>query len=182
MATHLKLIGTDGLSKGEEFLIKKGDMVLIGRSRNCTICLADLKKYEELDPRDEVAQTKFRTVDGKHLKIYFKDLEQVIVEDLSKNGTYLEGQRVSGQVQIRDIEETPQTLLLGLEERFRLEVFTEAEPAPELSSQETQDLPVQVVPVSPKTTQMEVQGREESGDELEPLEEIEEKREAELEG
>ncbi|RME83291.1 MAG: FHA domain-containing protein [Planctomycetota bacterium] len=152
---YLKLTGTDGLSKGEVFWIKKGEMVLMGRSHTCQLCLSDMKSYQELDPKDEISQTKFRTVDGKHLKIFFKNENKVILEDLSKNGTYVDGEKLIGQLVLEDLEEKPYILLLGLEERFRME----------LEEKEAEE----------ESLDSESENQETSGEEEEPAKEVEEK-------
>ena len=128
MLCYLKLVGTDGLSKGAEFFVKQGDSALMGRSRDCSISLGKLARYNELDEeKDSVALTKFRTVDGKHIQIHFKNPNHVSLEDISENGSFIDGNKLKGNVILTNLKDTPSTLLLGLEERFRLELLVEAE-------------------------------------------------------
>lgn len=127
MLCYLKLVGTDGLCKSAEFFIKQGDSAFVGRSQSCQISLGKLARFKELDEeKDKVALTKFRTVDGQHLKIYFKSPDHIMLEDMSDNGTFLDGEKVQGQVIISSLQKKPATLLLGLEERFRMELLQEA--------------------------------------------------------
>ena len=56
----------------------------------------------------------------KHVRISCYDAENIEVEDLSSNGTFVDGQRTD-RVVITDLRERSHELLLGTREKFRLE-------------------------------------------------------------
>lgn len=114
------LVGTDGFVLGEEFPIDMGSTVVIGRSRTCDISLRRCRSWLALDKELRESQDDFKSVSRKHMRISYYDSSNIEVEDLSSNGTFVDGRRINRTV-ITDIRERSYELLLGTRERFRLE-------------------------------------------------------------
>ena len=114
------LIGTEGLVAGEEFPVDLGSTVVIGRSRSCDISLQRCQEWLALDDQARSGARDFKTVSRKHVRLSCYDAENVEVEDLSSNGTFVDGRRID-RIVITDLREKSHELLLGTRERFRLE-------------------------------------------------------------
>ncbi|RME02876.1 MAG: FHA domain-containing protein [Planctomycetota bacterium] len=173
MLSYLKLTGIDGLCKGEEFFIRQGESALIGRSSQCQICLSHTKRALKLDqnhPKDKIKWTKFRTVDGKHLKIHFYSNDKILLENTSKNGTYLNGEKLPHKYILTNLQQQPATLLLGLEETFRLELLLEASSEKPLSTTLHLTKHPTLIKERPKTEEILIQDIEELEPDNENLE------------
>jgi pSer/pThr/pTyr-binding forkhead associated (FHA) protein len=116
----LVLMGTEGLVEGEVFRINPGENVVIGRSRSCDISLRKCFKYLALDPEERKKDRHFQTVSRKHLRLIFKDPDQIELENLGANGTFIDGTKVD-KVIITDIRFQAHDVLLGTREKFKLE-------------------------------------------------------------
>ena len=114
------LVGTDGFVLGEEFQIDMGSTVVIGRSRTCDISLRRCRSWLAMDQAHRECEDDFKSVSRKHIRISYYDSSNIEVEDLSSNGTFVDGCRINRTV-ITDIRERSYELLLGTRERFRLE-------------------------------------------------------------
>lgn len=121
MSVPLKLVGIAGFVDGEEFELKPGETIVIGRSRSCDISLQNCEKYLEVDPTAQNAEQHFKTVSRKHVTLEFNSLENIKVTDSSQNGTFIDGKRLSKPVVIKDIAERTHELKLGTNEAFRLQ-------------------------------------------------------------
>ena len=73
-----------------------------------------------LDEEKRDAEKDFKTVSRKHARISCYDADNVEVEDLSSNGTFVDGERID-RIVITDLGERSHELLLGTRERLRLE-------------------------------------------------------------
>ncbi len=78
------------------------------------------------------ADRDFKTVSRKHVRITYREPGKIEIEDLSSNGTFLDGRRIE-RVEITDLRERPHELLLGTREKFLLEWKTLPEQTPEES-------------------------------------------------
>ena len=114
------LVGIEGFVQGEEYPLWRGATVVVGRSRSCDISLRRCKAWLALDPQKRDEQADFKSVSRKHVRISFADDNNIEIEDLSSNGTFLNGEKVS-RVAIHNLRERSHELLLGTRERFRLE-------------------------------------------------------------
>jgi len=114
------LIGTAGFVDGEEYPVAVGATVVIGRSRSCDISLQRCKTWLALDEDDRDAAQDFKTVSRKHARLSCYDAENIEIEDLSSNGTFIDGERID-RVVISDLRGESHELLLGTRETFRLE-------------------------------------------------------------
>jgi pSer/pThr/pTyr-binding forkhead associated (FHA) protein len=113
-------MGTEGLVEGEVFRINQGENVVIGRSRSCDISLRKCFKYLALDPEERRKDRHFQTVSRKHLRLIFKEPDQIEIENMGANGTFIDGTKVD-KVIITDVRFQAHDLLLGTREKFRLE-------------------------------------------------------------
>ncbi|BBM87524.1 FHA domain-containing protein [Candidatus Uabimicrobium amorphum] len=120
MSGKLLLRGIYGSVKGKEFYIELGQSVTLGRSRSCDITLGrDGENTQTIVHEGVSEEAHFRSVSRKHMRISFLD-EEVKIEDLSSNGSYLDGDRVE-DVSIHDFKEEVHVILLGTKEKFILE-------------------------------------------------------------
>ena len=114
------LTGIAGVVEEEVFHLEYGKSVTIGRSRACDISLRNCKRWIELEETGEVPEESAKTVSRKHLKITFHNADSIELEDLSSNGTYVDGIRIDRLV-ITDIREAPHEVQMGGGDKFRLE-------------------------------------------------------------
>ena len=120
MAGGPALVGVEGFVEGEDYPVGLGSTVVVGRSRGCDISLQRCKSWLALDEESRDAEKDFKTASRKHVRISCYDAENIEVEDLSSNGTFVDGQRIDRMV-ITDLRERSHELLLGTREKFRLE-------------------------------------------------------------
>ena len=114
------LVGLSGVAEGEEFPLALGAPVVIGRSRTCDISLRNCRGWREAEVSGGMSEETSRTVSRRHLKITCHDESRIELEDLSSNGTFVDGNRIDRLV-ITDIRETPHDVQMGGGDRFRLE-------------------------------------------------------------
>ena len=114
------LIGVSGIVQGEMFPLEYGKSVVIGRSRSCDISLRNCKRWLEAEQAGELSEESAKTVSRKHLKISFYNAQSIELEDLSSNGTFVDGKRIDRFV-VTDVKETAHEIQLGAGEKFRLE-------------------------------------------------------------
>jgi pSer/pThr/pTyr-binding forkhead associated (FHA) protein len=114
------LVGIDGFVRGEEIPLQYGKTIIIGRSRGCDVSLRRCPRWRELESEEKDKQTDFKTVSRKHLRVTFYNANGIELEDLSSNGTFVDGKRIA-RILISDIKERDHDVLLGTRERFKLE-------------------------------------------------------------
>ena len=114
------LVGIAGLVEGETFPLEYGKSLLVGRSRSCDISLRNCKRWEALEDAGQTPEETSKTVSRKHLKVTCHDANSIELEDLSSNGTYVDGKRIDRRL-ITDVKETAHQVQLGGGETFRLE-------------------------------------------------------------
>lgn len=120
ISEQLILRGTGGLVEGETFRVDYGETVILGRSSSCDISLKKCEKYLLLDPEERESEKHFQTVSRKHVRISFFNSTSIEIEDLSSNGTFLDGEQIQ-KVVISDIKDRTHELLLGTKEKFVIE-------------------------------------------------------------
>lgn len=119
----LRIRGVRGFLQGEELLLKRGDEVVVGRSRHCDLSVRRSTRYLERADRNSVSESEaWRSVSRAHARIAFHRPDHIVIEDLSANGSFLDGRRIEGKVNIADIESSPHVLTLGAVERLKLEL------------------------------------------------------------
>ena len=114
------LVGIQGFVQGEEYPLWRGATVVVGRSRGCDISLRRCKAWLALDAQKRNEEQDFKTVSRKHVRISYNDEDNIEIEDLSSNGTFLDGEKVT-RVVIHNLRERSHELRLGAHEKFRIE-------------------------------------------------------------
>jgi pSer/pThr/pTyr-binding forkhead associated (FHA) protein len=125
----IKLTGIAGFCKGHEFVIEEGGQAVIGRSRDCNLRIGEVDEPEP-DPDKPNKGTAgkdghLHTVSRHHVKISFNNAKSIFIEDKSKHGTFLNGNRIDGRDQIIGLRKGPMELRLGTNETFRMELLRE---------------------------------------------------------
>ncbi len=120
------LIGTAGIVQGESFVLAPGVAVVIGRSRSCDISLRRTAGYMKapIDTRD--ADHDFNTVSRRHARVEVGE-SKVRIEDLSTNGTFVNGDHLSGSAEV-DLANGVCALRLGTRESFDLVMLPADDP------------------------------------------------------
>ncbi len=90
----IRLLGCGGLFAGEEARILLGQCLVVGRSRTCDLSVARTTVFQKLG-RDEVERNaSYRRISRKHVRICLVEADVIEIEDLSTNGTVVNGHRV----------------------------------------------------------------------------------------
>ncbi|MCK6489771.1 MAG: FHA domain-containing protein [Planctomycetes bacterium] len=120
------LIGVAGLVDGEVFPLADGVEVVIGRSRSCTVSLRRVVNYLNAPQATRDADHDFNTVSRRHLRVTVA-ATTASIEDLSTNGTQVNGQALDGPQQI-DLASGGCVLRLGTREQFELRLVDRDDP------------------------------------------------------
>jgi pSer/pThr/pTyr-binding forkhead associated (FHA) protein len=120
------LIGVAGLVDGEVFPLADGVEVVIGRSRSCTVSLRRVVNYLNAPQATRDADHDFNTVSRRHLRVTVA-ATTASIEDLSTNGTQVNGQVLEGPQQI-DLASGGCVLRLGTREQFELRLIDRDDP------------------------------------------------------
>ena len=64
----------------------------------------------------------WRTVSRQHARITYYRADLIVIEDLSANGTFVDGERVDGKLNVADLADKPRLISLGVVERLRIEI------------------------------------------------------------
>jgi pSer/pThr/pTyr-binding forkhead associated (FHA) protein len=113
----LLLKAQDPSVEGETVRVTLGEAVTVGRSRRCTWSLKRTVPY--LENRDGARERQeeslaFRSVSRRHCRITFLAPDLVEVENLSSNGTLVDGRAVD-RLMLVDCRTRAHTLQLGPE-------------------------------------------------------------------
>lgn len=95
----IRVRGLEGILVGRERKVRLGETIFVGRSRAC-----ELHPRAVGDGRESV-----KRMSRRHLRVSFCNREHVEIEDLSRNGTFLNGKRID-RVVLRDLEKEPAVL------------------------------------------------------------------------
>jgi len=114
------LVGTRGMVEGESFALEYGKSIIIGRSRSCDLSVRNCRRWIEAEEAGTEPKDGAKTVSRRHLKITFHDANSIELEDLSSNGTFVDGKRIDRLV-VTDVKETAHEITLGGGDVFRLE-------------------------------------------------------------
>jgi pSer/pThr/pTyr-binding forkhead associated (FHA) protein len=127
----IKFTGIAGFCKGQEFVIEEGGEAVIGRSRDCAFRIGET---EEPKPGKGGKEDHLHTVSRHHVKITFQGAKAIFIEDNSKHGTFINGNKLDGRDQLIGLRKAPMELRLGTNETFRVElVRTPARVAPKIT-------------------------------------------------
>jgi pSer/pThr/pTyr-binding forkhead associated (FHA) protein len=120
------LIGTAGTVQGESFVLASGVAVVIGRSRSCDISLRRTASYIKAPADSRDTDHDFNTVSRRHARV---EVNAVVarIEDLSTNGTFVNGDHLSGSIEV-DLGNGVCTLRLGTRESFDLVLLPTDDP------------------------------------------------------
>ena len=132
------LIGTAGIVQGESFVLSRGVAVVIGRSRSCDISLRRTSGYIKAAVETRDTDHDFNTVSRRHARIEITN-DRARIEDLLTNGSFVNGDHLSGSVEV-DLVNGVCAVRLGTRESFdlvllpaddpRLHGLTAVQPAP----------------------------------------------------
>lgn len=120
------LIGTAGIVQGESFVLQPGVAVVIGRSRSCDISLRRTAGYLQAPADSRDADHDFNTVSRRHARVEVGE-SKVRIEDLSTNGTFVNGDHLSGASEV-DLASGICALRLGTRESFDLVLLSKDDP------------------------------------------------------
>lgn len=119
------LVGTVGLVQGERYTLAEGVPVVIGRSRSCDISLRRIPAYLNAPPEQRDADHDFNTVSRRHARIEIQG-QRARIEDLSTNGTFVNGEFVMGSTEV-DLAAGACSIRLGSRESFELKLVPKQE-------------------------------------------------------
>ena len=120
------LIGTAGIVQGESFVLAPGVSIVIGRSRSCDISLRRTAGYIKAPGNSRDTDHDFNTVSRRHARIEVGEAV-VRIEDLSTNGTFVNGDHLSGATEV-DLGHGVCALRLGTRESFDLVLLPKDDP------------------------------------------------------
>jgi hypothetical protein len=112
---YVLLRGVEGIGEGETLKINLGETVFVGRSRRCQFSLKKTTGYllAEDDRREEIRDSlAFRCTSRRHCRIAYLSPDVVEIENLSPNGTIVDGHRVD-RILLQDVRTTPHRIRLG---------------------------------------------------------------------
>jgi pSer/pThr/pTyr-binding forkhead associated (FHA) protein len=112
---YLRLAGRDGLTEGESLKICVGETVVVGRSRACDLSLKKTPRYlcDDGERARIQASLPFRATSRRHVRLTYLAPDVVEVENLSPNGTLVDGFRVD-RVLLTDVRTATHELRLGV--------------------------------------------------------------------
>ncbi|MEZ6194420.1 MAG: FHA domain-containing protein [Planctomycetota bacterium] len=90
--------GTAGLFRGERTYCRLGQSVVVGRSRACDLSVARSDACLQLGREALDQHPSYRKISRRHIRITLLDADHLEVEDLSTNGTAVDGYRVDKRV------------------------------------------------------------------------------------
>lgn len=93
-AVTARIVGRTGLFAGEETVVRLGQCVVVGRSRICDLSVARTAECLRLGKEALEQHRSYRKISRKHLRICLIEADRLEVEDLSTNGTAVDGYRI----------------------------------------------------------------------------------------
>jgi pSer/pThr/pTyr-binding forkhead associated (FHA) protein len=114
-AHFLLLRGLEGIGCGETVKVNLGETVFAGRSRRCQYSLKKTPAYllAEDGERERLrASLAYRATSRRHCRITYLSPDVAEVENLSANGTIVDGHRVD-KVLLQDVRKAVHEIRLG---------------------------------------------------------------------
>jgi hypothetical protein len=115
------LIGMDGFSSGEHFLLNDGQPSTIGRSSTCEICLQKLPRYLAISESQRPQLTEFNVISRRHVTLTVTG-SMAHLENHSASGTWCDDARFDKSKEV-DLAIAAVTLRLGAHEVFQLRLL-----------------------------------------------------------
>lgn len=94
---YLTLRGLGPLGEGETLKLSLGETIVCGRSRHCDWSLKRTPAFLMADEEEREAlrgSLAFRSVSRRHVRIAFLAADMLDIENLSTNGTFVDGHKV----------------------------------------------------------------------------------------
>jgi len=114
--------GMKGFFAGERRELAVGEELVVGRSRSADLSLRAARRFVQRGDQEQIMKTEaFLSVSRKHVRIKYVNPGLVEVEDLSSNGTFLDGRKIES-VALTDFKERGHIVALGSAERLLLEI------------------------------------------------------------
>ena len=114
---YLALKGTGRLASGQTLKLSLGETVVCGRSRHCDWSLKRTPAYLKAPDGDRHAmqgELAFKSVSRRHVRITFLSRDMVELENLSGNGTLVDG-NVVDRIVLDDCFESTHAIQMGPE-------------------------------------------------------------------
>ena len=112
---YLRLSGRSGAIEGETLKVSLGETIVVGRSRTCDLSLKTTPRYlADVDgERERIrASLAFRAVSRQHFRLTYLGPDRVEIQNLSRNGTLVDGHRVD-RVLLDDVRRRCHDIRLG---------------------------------------------------------------------
>lgn len=115
---YVELVGiTEGV-KGFAARIEPGTSITIGRSAACDVML---KRTTDDSSEVQADINRFKTISRCHIRVTVDEKGVVKLQDLSRNGTFIDGKRVSTvRFTPEHLSQTPPKVRLGVRESYIL--------------------------------------------------------------
>jgi len=123
------LRGVEGLLRGEVLLLQPGQEATLGRGSGSTLALTRSAGYRALSADPVRLRQACQGVSRVHFRVTVRGPSEVVVEDLSRAGTYVDGRRLDAPATLRDLRDRPHELRFGRGEVLELR-WVGAAPAP----------------------------------------------------
>lgn len=95
LSSRIWLWGEKGLYEGEQVAVCLGEAVVVGRSRVCSFSVVRTAAGKKLGREALEKHASYRQISRKHFRVSLLSPDLVEVEDLSTNGTSVNGYRVA---------------------------------------------------------------------------------------
>ena len=114
-AHYLSVRGLGDLAEGQNVKVSLGESIVVGRSRHCEWSLRKAPRYlkSPISERNEINNDlAFNSVSRRHARISYLAPDMVEVENLSGNGTLVDG-KIVDKIVLTDCRQTPHRIQLG---------------------------------------------------------------------
>ncbi len=91
---RLRIEGLAGVFRGASVEVAVGQRVTVGRSRVCEFSAARTPECQRVGRETLEADPAYRRISRRHFRVTFLNTEMVDFEDLSTNGTFVDGGRI----------------------------------------------------------------------------------------
>ncbi len=107
------LLGTKGLAEGEVFALPAAGELVLGRSRQCSVSFQRFRRFLNLSADEQKLRDSYNSaVSRRHLLIRPVGGSTVVLENLSKGGSWIDEQRFDGIREV-DLAQRAVTVRLG---------------------------------------------------------------------